>query len=78
MNELRTLDPFAFDPIDDAFRSLMRPWRMDVSEAAPRIKMDLSERDGILRFPCEHCVVCLDWRVRRACHQPGLLRQGIA
>ena len=46
MNELRTLDPLALDPFDDAFRSLMRPWRCDMPETAPRIKIDLSEQDG--------------------------------
>lgn len=46
MNELRTLDPFAVDPIDDAFRSLMRPWRLEVPEAAPRIRLDLVEDDA--------------------------------
>ncbi len=46
MNELRTIDPFAIDPFDDAFRSLMRPWRMEMLEAAPRIKIDLTEQDG--------------------------------
>ncbi|MBA4263555.1 MAG: heat-shock protein Hsp20 [Comamonadaceae bacterium] len=46
MNELRTLDPFALDPFDDTFRSLMRPWRIEMPEAAPRIKIDLSEQNG--------------------------------
>jgi HSP20 family protein len=46
MNELRLFDPFLLDPIDDTFRSLMRPWRMDMPEVAPRIKIDLSEQDG--------------------------------
>ena len=46
MNELRTLDPFALDPFDDTFRSLMRPWRMEMADAVPRIKVDLSEQDG--------------------------------
>lgn len=46
MNELRTVDPFALDPFDDAFRSLMRPWRFEMPEAAPRIKLDLMEQDG--------------------------------
>ncbi|TCP19205.1 Hsp20/alpha crystallin family protein [Simplicispira metamorpha] len=46
MNELRTLDPLALDPFDDAFRSLIRPWRFDMPETAPRIKIDLSEQDG--------------------------------
>jgi HSP20 family protein len=46
MNELRLIDPFALDPIDDIFRSLMRPWRFALSDAAPRIKIDVSEQDG--------------------------------
>jgi HSP20 family protein len=46
MNELRTLDPFALDPFDDTFRSLMRPWRIEMPENAPRIKIDLTEHDG--------------------------------
>lgn len=46
MNDIRLLDPFATDPIDDAFRALMRPWRLGLSEAPPRIKIDLSEQDG--------------------------------
>lgn len=46
MNELRTLDPFSLDPFEDTFRSLMRPWRMELPEAAPRIKIDLTEQDG--------------------------------
>ena len=46
MNELRTIDPFALDPFDDAFRSLLRPWRMEMPQAAPSIKIDLTEQDG--------------------------------
>lgn len=46
MNELRTLDPFALDPFDESFRSFMRPWRMDMAEVAPRIKIDLTEQDS--------------------------------
>lgn len=46
MNELRTLDPFSLDPFEDTFRSLMRPWRMELPEATPRIKIDLTEQDG--------------------------------
>ena len=45
MNELRVPDPFALDPIDDVFRNLMRPWRMDLASQAPQIKIDLSETD---------------------------------
>jgi HSP20 family protein len=46
MNELRALDPWALDPFDDAFRSLMRPWRFDMPENAPGIKIDLTEQNG--------------------------------
>lgn len=46
MNELRLSDPLALDPIDDAFRALMRPWRFGQTDVAPRIKIDLSEQDG--------------------------------
>jgi HSP20 family protein len=46
MNEIRLFDPLALDPIDDAFRSLMRPWRFATPDVAPRIKVDLSEQDG--------------------------------
>lgn len=46
MNELRAIDPFAIAPFDDAFRSLLRPWRVDMPDAAPRIKIDLSEHNG--------------------------------
>ena len=45
MNELRTIDPLGVDLFDDAIRSLMRPWRMDLPDAAPRIKLDLTEED---------------------------------
>lgn len=45
MNELRTLAPFALHPFDDTFRSLMRPWRIEMPEATPRIKIDLSEQN---------------------------------
>ncbi len=46
MNELRTIDPFALDPFDNTFRSLLRPWRFEMTEAAPRIKLDLMEQNG--------------------------------
>jgi len=45
MSELRLLDPFLRDPFDDTLRSLMRPWRMSAVDGAPRMRVDLSERD---------------------------------
>lgn len=46
MNELRLFDPLAPDFFDDAVRSMMRPWRWEGTEPAPRIRVDLSEQDG--------------------------------
>jgi HSP20 family protein len=46
MNELRVPDFFALDPMEDAFRSLLRPWRADLAERAPQIKIDLTEHEG--------------------------------
>lgn len=53
MNELRTFDPFSIEPLDDALRMLMRPWRMDLTEAAPRIKIDVTEQDGSFAIKAE-------------------------
>ena len=46
MNEVRNFDPFAIEPFEDAFRSLMRPWRGELAANVPQIKIDLSEQDG--------------------------------
>lgn len=46
MNEMRLFDPFSVDPFEDAVRSMMRPWRMETTEAPPRIRIDLAEQDG--------------------------------
>lgn len=46
MTQLRHYDPFALDPFDENFMTLMRPWRFDAPDVAPRIKIDLSEQDG--------------------------------
>lgn len=46
MNELKLFDPFALDPFEDGFRSLMRPWRSAAGEVAPSIRLDVSEQDG--------------------------------
>jgi len=46
MNELRLFDPLALDPFEDTFGSLMKPWRVGGMEAAPSIKIDLSELDS--------------------------------
>jgi len=46
MNDIRLVDPFALDPIEDTFRALLRPWRFETPDLAPRIKIDLAEQDG--------------------------------
>ncbi len=53
MNEMRLFDPFAMDPFDDALRSLSRPWRMEAAEPTPRIRLDLSESNGIYSVKAE-------------------------
>lgn len=45
MNELRPIDPFSPDPFGDGFRALLRPWRFDAPDLAPRIKLDVAETD---------------------------------
>ena len=45
MNQLRPLEPLGMDPFDDAIRSLMRPWRMELPDTAPRIRLDVTEQD---------------------------------
>ncbi len=46
MNELRVNDLFAMEPLDDMFRGFMRPWKPDLGQRAPQIKLDLSETDS--------------------------------
>lgn len=53
MSELRLFDPFTLDPIEDTFRSMMRPWRVEASEPAPRIRLDLSEMNGTYMVKAE-------------------------
>ena len=46
MNDLRVSDPFSLDSMSDPISALMRPWRLDLADTAPRIKIDVSEQDG--------------------------------
>jgi HSP20 family protein len=46
MNDLRTSDFFSLDPMDTAFRNLLRPWRAELATQAPQIKLDVSEDDA--------------------------------
>lgn len=45
MKDSPTRDLLAFDPLDDAFRGFLRPWRFEFAEGTPQIKLDLSEHD---------------------------------
>ena len=45
MNELRVKDLFELDPFESGFRNLLRPWRMDLAERTPQIRIDLHETD---------------------------------
>ena len=46
MNDLRVNDLFAIDPMDDMFRGFMRPWRAEMTQRAPQIKLDVNENEG--------------------------------
>lgn len=53
MNELLPTDPFALNPIEDTLRSMMRPWRMELAERAPSIRVDLTENDNAYHVKAE-------------------------
>ena len=46
MNDLRVNDVFSMEPFDDVFRGFMRPWKGEMAQRAPQIKLDLSETDA--------------------------------
>ena len=46
MNELRVTDPFAVEPMDEMFRQMLRPWRGELAERSPQIKLDVHESDA--------------------------------
>lgn len=46
MNDLIPNDLFALEPIEDAFRKLLRPWRSELLDRAPSIKLDVNESDA--------------------------------
>lgn len=47
MNDLRTNDLLALDPIDEIFRGFARPWALGQAAArAPQIKLDVNEADA--------------------------------
>lgn len=46
MNELRTKDPFALDPFEEAFRALWSPSRQEGAARAPQIRVDVHEDEA--------------------------------
>jgi HSP20 family protein len=46
MNELRINDLFSLDPMETSLRNLLRPWRAELAERAPQIRIDVTEGDG--------------------------------
>jgi HSP20 family protein len=34
------------DPLEDTFRSMLRPWRLEQMDSPPRIRLDVAERNG--------------------------------
>jgi HSP20 family protein len=45
MNDLRINELFDLDPLETSFRSFLRPWRFDMPERIPQMKVDLSETE---------------------------------
>lgn len=46
MNELRVNDVFRMEPVETMMRRLLAPWRADLEDATPQIRLDVSEKDG--------------------------------
>ncbi|WP_425259378.1 Hsp20/alpha crystallin family protein [Rubrivivax sp. RP6-9] len=46
MNDLRLNDIFSLDPMEASLRDLLRPWRADLADRAPQIRIDVTEADG--------------------------------
>lgn len=53
MNDLRSHEAFPLDLFDDTVRMLRHPWRFEVPDLAPRIRIDVSESDGQYRVQAE-------------------------
>lgn len=46
MNDVQINDLFGLEPIEDAFRKFMRPWRMEFADSrTPNIRLDVNEND---------------------------------
>lgn len=52
MTALRSYDPFAVEPVEDAFRQWLRPWRGD-APSAPQIRIEVREAEGEYRVKAQ-------------------------
>jgi HSP20 family protein len=53
MNELRVPDLFDLEPFPSTLRDLWRPWRAELTERAPQVRIDLSETDAAYMVKAE-------------------------
>ena len=53
MSNPRRNDLLALDPFEDAFRRMLAPWRGEVAEGTPQIKVDLSENETAYTLKAE-------------------------
>lgn len=53
MNDLLARDMFGMEPAESFFRNWAMPWRGEVAQNSPRIKLDLSEHDGQYQLKAE-------------------------
>ena len=46
MNDLRVKNLLVREAFEDAFRHFLRPWRTELADCAPQIRVDLNEHEG--------------------------------
>jgi len=53
MDELLARDLFGTEPAESFFRNWAMPWRSEMTQSSPRIKLDLAEHDGQYQVKAE-------------------------
>jgi len=53
MNNLLVNDLLEMEPVENLSRNWMRPWRGELAQSAPQIKVDVSELDGSYKVKAE-------------------------
>lgn len=53
MNDLRLSELFDLDPMESRIRHWLSPWRTELGERAPQIRIDVRETDGIYAVKAE-------------------------